>query len=292
VRRFLLLALTLLALCSFAQTAAAKSLNAEADDDAIVVINGDVEIEHGELSQGVYIVEGDAFIRGRVHGDVVLVEGKAVIRGRVSGDVVTLAGRAYLLPRARVGGDLIYADEPPRVARGARLGGKVEKLEWSDVPGLAVLLGAVAFWLAMTVSAAILGVLLLLLAPRAADAVMAQAESRFWTAVWLGAGIFIALPLLVLLAAVTLLGLPFALALLLAWLPLAAVAYVTTAWTLGRALVKPPSGRFVAFFAGFAILRAAALIPGFGLLVWLAAAIVGLGLLGAAIAAARPAPAR
>jgi len=292
VRRFPLIALALLALLLLAQPAGARSLNGEADDDAIVVINGDVEIEHGELSQGVYIVEGDAFIRGRVHGDVVLVEGKAVIRGRVSGDVVTLAARAYLLPRARVGGDLIYADEPPRVARGARVGGKVEKLEWSDISALALLLGAFALWLAMTVSAAILGVLLLLLAPRAADAIVAQAVARFWTAVWLGVGIFVALPLLGLLAAVTLLGLPLALALLLAWLPLAAVAYVTTAWTLGRVLVKPPSGRFVAFFAGFAILRAAALIPGLGLLVWLAAVIVGLGLLAAATTAARLAPAR
>lgn len=292
MRRFLLLAPALLALLLLAQPASAVSLNGEADDDAIVVVNGDVEIEHGELSKGVYIVEGDAHIRGNVAGDVVLVEGNAVIRGRVSGNVVTLAGRAYLFPRARVGGDLIYADERPRVARGARIGGDIEELDWNDVPELALLLGAFTFWLAMSVSGAVLGVLLLLLAPRAADAVMAQAESRFWTAVWLGVAIFIGLPLLGTIAAITLLGLPLALALLLAWLPLAAVAYVTTAWTLGRALVKPPSGRVLAFFAGFAILRAAALIPGLGLLVWLAAVIVGLGLLGAAITAARPAPAR
>jgi len=282
----------LLALVVLAPPAtAAAPLNGEADDDAIVVINGDVEVEHGEVIKGVYIAEGDAFIRGRVAGDVVLVFGDAVIRGRVAGDVVTFGGQAHLGPRARVGGDLIYGDERPLLARSARVGGEIEKANWDDSFELPLLLGAFVLWLAISVSAAILGVLLLLIAPRAAEAVMAQAESRFWTAVWIGAGIFVALPLLGILAAATLLGLPLAFALLLAWLPLAALAYVVTAWTLGRALVKPPSSPFLSFLAGLAILRAAALLPALGLLVSLAAVIVGLGLLGAAIAAARSEPA-
>lgn len=62
---------------------------------------------------------------------------------------------------------------------------------------------------------------------------------------------------------------------------------MTSAWTLGRAIVKPPRGRILAFLAGLAILRAVALVPILGVLVWLAAVVVGLGLLGAAIGAAR-----
>ena len=69
------------------------------------------------------------------------------------------------------------------------------------------------------------------------------------------------------------------------------LAYVTAAWALGRVLVKPPQGRIVSFLAGLAILRALALIPVLGMLVWLAAVIAGLGLLGAAVAAARSEPA-
>ena len=281
----------LLALLVLAQPAGAAPLSAEADDDAIVVVNGDVDVEGGKVVKGVYIAEGDVRIDGAVADAVVLVWGDALIRGRVGGDVVTIGGRARLLPKARVGGDLIYGDERPLVARGATVGGEIEELDWDDSFELPLLIGAFVFWLAMSVSAAILGILLLLIAPRAADAALEQAESRFWTVVWIGAGIFIALPLLGFVAAITVLGLPFALALLLAWLPLAAVAYVTAAWALGRSLVKPPRDRILAFLAGLAILRAAALIPALGLLVWLGAVIVGLGLLGAAIAAARE-PAR
>jgi hypothetical protein len=292
VPRVTILAAALLALFVLVQPAAAKPLNGEADDDAVVVINGEVTVAEGEESKGIFIVDGDAHIAGRVDGDVILVAGDVVIAGQVDGDVVTIAGRARLLPKAMVRGDLIYADERPLVAPTAIVTGEIEEESWDDSLGLLPFIGAFVFWLAMSISAAILGILLLLLAPRAADAAMAQAESRFWTAVGIGAGIFVALPLASFLAAITLVGLPLALGIGLALLPLAAVAYVTAAWALGRTIVKTPRNRIVSFLVGLAILRAAALLPILGLLVWLGAVIVGLGLLGAAIVAARPEPAR
>ncbi|HWM63442.1 MAG TPA: polymer-forming cytoskeletal protein [Solirubrobacterales bacterium] len=261
------------------------------DDDAVVVINGDVNVGIDEEVQGIYIVSGDAHVAGRVEGDVVLISGDAMIAGRVDGNLVTIAGRARLLPKASVGGDLIYGDERPRIAPTARVGGEIEEEDWTDSIGLFQVIGALVLWLAVTVSSLVLGLLLLAIAPRAADAVFAQAQSRFWTAVGIGAAIFILLPLAIFVAAITLIGLPLAIGLGLALLPLTAVAYVTAAWALGRAIVKPPRGRILAFLAGLAILRAVALIPILGLLAWLGATIVGLGLLGAAIAAARE-PAR
>jgi len=93
-------------------------------------------------------------------------------------------------------------------------------------------------------------------------------------------------------AAITLVGLPLALLLGLALLPIAAIAYTASAWALGRAIVAPPRHRVLAFLAGLAILRVAALLPVLGVLVGLAATVFGLGLLVAAIGAARePAPA-
>ncbi|HEY7255684.1 MAG TPA: hypothetical protein VH476_03285, partial [Solirubrobacterales bacterium] len=57
-------------------------------------------------------------------------------------------------------------------------------------------------------------------------------------------------------------------------------------------IVRGPDNRIGAFLAGWAILRLAALVPALGLLVGLAAVIVGFGLIGAAIGASRrPAPA-
>jgi hypothetical protein len=57
-----------------------------------------------------------------------------------------------------------------------------------------------------------------------------------------------------------------------------AVGYVVGAFFLGRVILKPPKNRFGAFFVGWAILRAAALVPLFGVLVWIATAVYGLGM--------------
>lgn len=292
MRRLLVLFAALAALALCAAPALAKPIAGEADDDAIIVINGDVEVEHGELAKGVFVVDGDAYIRGRVDGDVVLLSGDAIVRGRIDGNLVTIAGRARLASRARIGGDLIYADEPPRLAPGARVAGEIEEEDWLDSLGLFPFIGAFVFWLAMSISAVVLGIAVVLTAPRALDAAFEQARERFWTAVGIGAGIFVGLPLIAVFSAITLAGLPLAIGIGLALLPLAALAYVTTAWALGRALVRPPQSRILSLLAGLAILRALALIPVLGLLVWLAAVIVGFGLLGGAVAAARSQPAQ
>jgi cytoskeletal protein CcmA (bactofilin family) len=291
VRRLAVILPVLIALLLGAAPAAAEPVRSEATE-AVVVINGDVAVESGEVVEGVFVVNGDVRIGGRVDGDVVLIAGDVVVAGRIDGNLVTIAGRARLLPKASVGGDLNYGEEEPRVAPGATVEGDVEKEDWSDL-GLLGFIGAFVFWLAVTVSAAILGILLLLISPRAADATFAQAQSRFWTAVGIGALIFVLVPIAIFVASITLLGLPLGIALGLAALPLAAIAYVTAAWALGRAIVKPPRDRILSFLAGLAILRLVALVPVLGVLVWIAAVIVGLGLLGGAIVAARePASAR
>ncbi|HMB54389.1 MAG TPA: polymer-forming cytoskeletal protein [Thermoanaerobaculia bacterium] len=286
MRRFAPITAVALALLVPAAPAAAQS----EVDDAQVVVSGDVVVERGEAVEGVFIVSGDARVSGRVDGDVVLVSGDAVVNGRIDGNLVTVAGQARLLPRASVGGDVIYADEAPRVAPAAVVEGEIEEEDWFDSLDVFSVVGAFALWFAVSISSVVLGIGLLLLGPRAADAAFAQAQTRFWTAVGLGAGAFVGLPLLAFVSAVTLVGLPLAIGIGLALLPLGAVAYVTAAWALGRLILKPPRERILSFLIGLAILRLAALLPVLGLVVWLAAVIVGLGLLAAAITAARRPP--
>jgi cytoskeletal protein CcmA (bactofilin family) len=285
VRRLLVLPAALIMALLAASPAAAKVDNESRDP--VVVIVGDVFLGPEQEVEDVYLVKGNARIAGRISGDVVVVDGDVVLRGRIDGNLVTVAGRAHLLPHSSVGGDLTYGNDAPRIAPSARVGGDIQKETWSDLVGLFSIVGIFVLWLAVGVSAAILGILLLILAPRAAEAIFDQAQDRFWTAVGIGVGIAIAIPIAIFVAAVTLVGLPLAIGLGFAALPFAAVAYVTAAWALGRIMVKAPRGRIPAFLAGLAILRLAALLPAVGLLVGLAAVIVGFGLLGAAIGAAR-----
>ena len=232
----------LIARCLAALVGAAPA-SATVDNDAgdpVIVVAGDVTVEPGEVVDDVYVVNGHATILGRAEGDVVVVDGNVNVRGRIDGNLVTVSGPARLLPGSSVGGDLTYGDDAPRIAPSATVEGEVQEESWSDAVGLYSIVGAFVLWLAIGLSSAILGILLLLLAPLAADAVFEQAQDRFWTAVGIGVAILIAVPIAIAVAAITLVGLPLAIGLGLATLPFAAVAYVTAAWALGRVIVKPP----------------------------------------------------
>ena len=255
--------------------------------DAVIVVSGDVDVHRGETVDGIYVVSGDAVIAGRVDGDVVVLNGDALVSGTVDGDLFTAGGQARLLPTAEVTGDVRYGDERPQIALDARVRGEIGKQEWPDVGGLFSWVGGFIVWLAISLSTLALGLLLLLIAPRAADSIYRRTQEKVGPIIAIGIAILIVLPLAAILSAITIVGLPLAFGIGLALLPLGAVAYVAAAWALGRMIHKPPHDRFLSFLIGIAILRAAALVPFLGLLIGLLALIAGLGLIGAAIGAAR-----
>jgi hypothetical protein len=287
-RRAFLLAALLAGLALAFPTAPAGAVGRSGGDEGeVVVIAGDVAVHRGQTVDGVFVIHGDVRIAGRVDGSVTVLSGDAVVSGTIRGDLFTASGTAHLLPTARVTGDVRYADNHPNVSTDARVLGDVEKQTWPDLGGAIAWVAGFAVWLAITISAAALGALLLLAAPRAADAVEARSRGRRGPLIATGIAAAIALPAGAALAAVTLVGIPLAFLVLLALLPIGVLGYLASAWALGRRVVKPPRRRTLSFLAGLAILRLLALVPVLGLLVGLAAAVYGLGLLCAAIGEAR-----
>ena len=278
---------SLVFLVALALPAASPAQTSDHEEDAIVVISGDVDVPRGETVDGVFVVSGDVRIAGRVDGDVVLVSGDVVVNGRIDGDLITIGGQARLLPRAFVSGDVRYGDERPVVAGSAIVRGDVTQKNGLDSLNLFPFLGALIFLVGTFISTVLLGLLLLLIAPRAADAIEARSHERIGPLIAIGIAIAIALPIAAVIAAVTIVGLPLAFVILLSLLPLAAIAYCTSAWVLGRRMVKAPHNRYLAFLAGVALLEAVSLIPVVGWLVGFAAAVFGFGLIGAAIGRAR-----
>ena len=250
------------------------SAHAASGPEARIVVVGPVLVDRGETTKDVYVAHGDVTVRGTVDGDVVVADGDVTVRGHVQGDIVTVAGTATLGRRAVVDGDVSYADKKPLVAAGAQVGGKVKKLKGDEI-GTAVKIG---IWVAFTVSALVLGLLLLLLFPRAADAVGRTFRARTGMSALVGVLAFILIPLIGLGVLFTVVGIPLGVGLLLVWLPLLAVAYTAGAFGVGRLVLKKGS-RILAFIAGLVILRLLALVPFLGELVWIVATILGLGAL-------------
>jgi cytoskeletal protein CcmA (bactofilin family) len=273
-----------MALAAPAAGAAATSGKAES---AIVVVSGDVTVGRGQVVDGVYVVNGDTRIAGEVSGDVIVLSGDVIVSGRIDGDLFTAGGTAHLLPSAEVTGDVDYGDEHPLVALDARVHGDVTKQSWPDAGGAFSGITHFLIWLAVTLSLLVFGALLLLIAPRAADALHARSRERLGPTIAIGIAIAIVLPLAALVAAITIVGIPFAIGVGLTLVPLGTVAYLVAAYSLGRRMVEPPRHPMLSFLAGLGALRVAAFVPILGTVVGIAALIFGLGLIGAAIGAAR-----
>jgi cytoskeletal protein CcmA (bactofilin family) len=276
MRRPLLFAM--LMLCWLLPAANAAAANRKDDR---VVISGSVLVDRAETVHDLVVVNGDVTIRGKVTGDVVVVDGDVTIRGSVAGDVVAVAGQATLGKRGRVAGDLVYGKDKPVLAPGSRVAGDVQKITLGDTG----IVGVIGFWIGFTISLLLLGIVLLLLAPRAGDAIARAGRDKPLVAALGGLGTLILLPVIAIAACVTVIGLPLGIMLLLLLLPLYAVGYLSAALVVGRLILK--QARILAFVVGIVILQLLTLIPIVGGLIGLLATIFGLGALMIALFSAR-----
>lgn len=258
--------------------------SAKDSDDERVVIKGPVVVDRGDSSGDIVVADGDVLIRGTVDGDVLVLNGEVTLRGTVTGDVVTLSDATVFGERGKIEGDLYYGDKKPVGAEG-KVDGDIEKVNPGTLGGFGVVL---ALWVAVTVSVLLLGLLLLLLAPRGLDAIARAGRDSPGRSILFGLLTFILLPLLGILALVTLVGIPFGIGLLLALLPIYAIGYTSSMWILGRRILKDKP-RILAFLTGLVILRLLALIPFVGGIVGLLATVFGLGAVAVAVLRARSA---
>jgi hypothetical protein len=119
--------------------------------------------------------------------------------------------------------------------------------------------------------------LLLAVAPRGAEAVAVASSSSPWASLGLGVAVAIALPLLAVVSSVTLVGLPFGLALMLSLWLIASVGFALAVFAAGRSVWHAPRSRWLALLFGWLAVTAVSAIPWVGGAVWIAGAVFGLG---------------
>ena len=134
-------------------------------DGPRVVITGRVDVGARERTDSVVIFDGNAVIDGNVHGSVVAFHGDVLVRGHVDSNVVAVNGRVAIASSATVGGS-VASSERPLVDPGARIDGDIHRANFRNffrALGWALWLG---WWLAVSISLFVLGVVLLAIAPR------------------------------------------------------------------------------------------------------------------------------
>jgi hypothetical protein len=254
---------------------------------ARVVLTGGLELAKGERANTVVVFHGTVRIDGDVEGSVVVFDGAFFLSGTVRDNVVVFNGRVVLRPGARVGGDLITRLKPT-IQSGATVGGEIKRLHnlsWSLSQAWRW-----ALWVAYSISTLILGMIVLGAARRSMEGAAAAARTKIGPSIGWGLLLFFGLPLAGILLLLTVVGIPLGIALLLALWLLYTIGYTTTLFAVGRMVLREPRSRFVAFLAGWGIMRVLAIVPFLGGVLWFAGAVFGLGAMVAAANAARRVP--
>lgn len=196
-----------------------------------------------------------------------------------NGDVLLRSG-------SRVGGDVVSLEDP-QIEDGATVGGSIDDLrtrwDFYDV----TFVGRLAWWLAYTGSTLVLGLVLLLLAPRLDAASVRALRGRPGTTIGFGLLLLVLLPIVAVLLFVTIVGIPLGLFLLLALALVYSIGYVVGTLALGRLGIKETTSRYLAFLTVWGVLRLIALIPFVGGLAWLVVTVLGLGAIWVAAREAR-----
>lgn len=253
---------------------AAGASTADAED--IVVLSGTALVPRGQAAGEVVVFHGRAVVLGVVVGDVVVLDGSITVSGQVSGSVIAINGPIRVAATASIGGDVL-GGQTVRVVEGATIEGEVRESVAFTPRGSLSVLGGLLGPLAIACSVFLLGLALLTLLPRGADRVATAARSAPLTSFAWGLVLAIALPVLGAALSATVVALPVGFALLLGLALLFLIGATWTVWSVGRALVRDPRSRWLAYLAGWAIAVAVSLVPYLNVAAWVLAAIFGLG---------------
>jgi hypothetical protein len=279
MRRSMVLGVFLVLMLGLAAPAWAQDGQAS---EAFVVLSGRADVPEGQQVGDLVVFHGSSTVDGTVDGSLTAFDAPVVISGRVNGDVVVFNGRVELQSGANVTGDVV-SQQAPVVASGATIGGTSKRVQtntnWEGF-GWA---GKLAWWLAVSVSTLVVGLVLVWLVGGGAARILEAGRTRIGPSIGLGLLLFFGLPVLAVIALVTVVGIPLGIGLLAALLLIYALGYSASGWILGRSILRRPTSWVVAFLVGWAILRVVALVPILGGLAWFAAVVFGLGALAVAI---------
>jgi hypothetical protein len=240
------------------------------------------------VKRNVFLFGGEIAMAGRYAQRVWAAGAEAVLDLAAAGDVSVAAGRVVVGPNTRIAGRLrVWSPEPPEIQAGAEIRGGVVYAPGDMANAVEALLGAAGaalrwgFAVAMWTTAFLLAAF----APGFVAACAAAIASRTGAVLLWGACLVFGLPFLILLSAVTLVGLPLAGALTMALGLGLGLGYALAAAALGQAglgLIGRAAGpslrwRLAAVFAGLVALAALRHIPVAGTVVLAAAFVFGLG---------------
>lgn len=256
------------------------------EDGLLLRINGTVSLPEGDIVDVAVAINSDATVAGTVRDTLLVIDADAVVSGTVEGEVIVVNGTLTLASGATVKDVSLVRSELVEEP-GSTITGDVDRTTrwafWST--GAAILFG-IAFWLAMTISLVLAGLLFAAIGGRQLKRASALMTDAVGPSILSGVIAAIALPIVAVIAIATLIGIPFGLGILLMLIPtIIFLGYIVAANWFGTLLLNralPERGGvhpYAQVTVGIIILQFVLLIPGVAPVVFLAAGIWGGGAL-------------
>src|SRR5437588_5376690 len=234
------------------------------------------------VGEGIVVGAGDISLEGEVKRSATIFAGNADVSGTIGRDLTMAGGSLTLTNAARVGGNLsarVRQLKDVNIAVGATIAGKRDiqvRVRKSQFTRPRFYLHQ-AVWLA---AAMLVGWLGLVLFPGFFQA-CTRAVGAGWRSLGLGFGTLVVVPVTIIVAAITLVGIPVSFMLLAMHLT---AIYLVTLWSgafLGRALLKPAKvtkrDSLLGLLVGLLILGIVGFVPYLGGLIRLVVLCLGLG---------------
>ena len=249
----------------------------------LMAFGGDIAVPAGEQADVVFVANGDADIAGTVN-TLTVIEGNATLHGATVETIVIVSGTLALEEGTTVTGNVRSIESTVTQAEGVEIAGDIKGVD-AELIALGAFLGpaALLFALGMFLASLVAGLLLAAIGSRqvrAAEEVIAGEPLKVFGVGLLGA---IAIPVLAIVAMVTIVGAPLGIGILLGFLPLLAfVGFLVAGIFIGEELLgtrkEPAVARpYKGAVLGIVVLQVIGLVPIVGGLATAVASLLGLG---------------
>ncbi len=257
----------------------------------VSLAGGDVEISSSSLGGGVIILGGDVKISSPIKGDLLVYAGSLVLEDNVEGNVEATVGTFRIASGSEISGNVTYtSDTEATIDKGASISGRVVRIPTKEsaigsrlsevenfskkVSDMQVETKLISFFAAL-----IIGLLIIKFFPNFTKDTGSIISERTRKALGVGFLVVFFTPFAILLIMLTIVGIPFAILSLFAYITCLYISKIFISYEIGQRVFgdKMKESRYLPFFLGLIVYYLITFIPKLGPIVAFILTILGVG---------------
>ena len=268
-------------------TAKSISFSGSAQDNVICAASTVDITSDAQITGDVLLFAENALFQGQLNGELTIYATSVTLGGVINGSIRIYANDIVVMPSAVIEGDLKYLSTKDLfLDSSVKLGGSLEKIQiiaapvkeksWSD---------AFLYQAFFYMSALIAGLVWIFLFPTLSMCAVSATRESMLKCFLIGLAVLFGIPAILMMLFVSLLGIPLALLLTVAYASLIYVAKVISAYTVGLMVLRRASTQpllqnaFTVLSAGMLCIYLPAVVPSLSFFIWILTTCCGLGAL-------------